>query len=184
MDALLGGIGPKTGVITEEAVAPTKSERANRHSIVNEEEFAKINDINYTLDKLIGDEKTTDSNESDRSQDEGDRDASMEKERSKHLDHASVAFDVGPKSAPWTVKGVPRPGNKMFFCVVYLGPGDYHLFHSPAAWVVERRRHFAGELFSVSPYIVNKLADLFVLNERVALLGRWRHGFFSMVPVG
>jgi phosphatidylserine decarboxylase len=23
-----------------------------------------------------------------------------------------------------------------------------------------------------------------VLNERVAMLGRWRHGFFGMVPVG
>jgi phosphatidylserine decarboxylase len=28
------------------------------------------------------------------------------------------------------------------------------------------------------------LKDLFVLNERVALLGRWRHGFFSYIPVG
>jgi phosphatidylserine decarboxylase len=26
--------------------------------------------------------------------------------------------------------------------------------------------------------------NLFVLNERVAMLGRWRHGFFGMVPVG
>lgn len=32
--------------------------------------------------------------------------------------------------------------------------------------------------------MVEKLAEVFVLNERVALLGRWRHGFFSMVPVG
>ena len=23
-----------------------------------------------------------------------------------------------------------------------------------------------------------------MLNERVAMLGRWRHGFFGMVPVG
>lgn len=43
---------------------------------------------------------------------------------------------------------------------------------------------FAGDLFSVSPYIVKRLENVFVLNERVALLGRWRYGFFGMVPVG
>lgn len=41
-----------------------------------------------------------------------------------------------------------------------------------------------GELFSVAPWMAQRLQDLFVLNERVALLGRWRYGFFSMVPVG
>lgn len=42
----------------------------------------------------------------------------------------------------------------------------------------------SGELFSVSPYVAKRLENLFVLNERVALLGRWKHGFFGMVPVG
>lgn len=96
-----------------------------------------------------------------------------------------------------------RPGNALFFSVIYLAPGDYHRYHSPTAWVVEKRRHFvgaflreiymwfflganrgAGELFSVSPYMAKRLENLFVLNERVALLGRWKHGFFGMVPVG
>lgn len=36
----------------------------------------------------------------------------------------------------------------------------------------------------MSPYIAKRIPNLFTLNERVAILGRWRHGFFSMVPVG
>ena len=40
-----------------------------------------------------------------------------------------------------------------------------------------------GESFSVSPYMAKRLENLFNLNERVALLGRWKYGFFGMVPV-
>ncbi|KAJ1876528.1 phosphatidylserine decarboxylase 1 [Coemansia sp. RSA 1722] len=77
-----------------------------------------------------------------------------------------------------------RDHERLFFCVIYLAPGDYHRFHSPVNWVVEARRHFAGELYSVSPYIARTVGNLFVLNERVALLGRWKHGFMSMTAVG
>lgn len=99
---------------------------------------------------------------------------------------ASVAADVGIRPALLRSSSDLRtnPKNDLFFTVIYLAPGDYHRFHSPAAWVVEKRRHFMGELFSVSPYMAKRLQNLFVLNERVSLLGRWKHGFFGMVPVG
>ncbi|KAH9016156.1 phosphatidylserine decarboxylase [Lactarius pseudohatsudake] len=103
-------------------------------------------------------------------------------------DHTSVAKQLGLRSAlaGSSRRGSVRvkPGNALFFAVIYLAPGDYHRFHSPTAWVVEKRRHFQGELFSVSPWVAKRAENLFVLNERVALLGRWRHGFFGMVPVG
>ena len=73
---------------------------------------------------------------------------------------------------------------ELYFAVIYLSPGDYHHYHSPIDWVCKKRRHFPGELFSVSPYFQRNFPNLFVLNERVALLGYWKHGFFSMTPVG
>lgn len=72
----------------------------------------------------------------------------------------------------------------LFYTVIYLAPGDYHRFHSPVTWVSTLRRHFVGELYSVAPYFQNAFNNLFVLNERVALLGYWKYGFFSMTPVG
>lgn len=74
--------------------------------------------------------------------------------------------------------------HQLYHCVIYLAPGDYHRFHSPANWVVEKIKHFMGQLLSVSPSMVSAIADLFVLNERIALVGRWTHGFFSMTAVG
>ncbi|KAJ3403249.1 phosphatidylserine decarboxylase [Chytriomyces confervae] len=76
-----------------------------------------------------------------------------------------------------------KKGNALHFCVIYLAPGDYHRYHSPADWSVDTRRHFAGEMLSVSPWIVSKLRNLFILNERVSLTGQWKHGYFSMIPV-
>jgi len=67
--------------------------------------------------------------------------------------------------------------------VIYLSPGDYHRFHSPADWTVETKRHFPGELLSVKPSTANHMPGLLHLNERVAWIGRWRHGFFSMTAV-
>ncbi|XP_077995218.1 phosphatidylserine decarboxylase proenzyme, mitochondrial-like isoform X2 [Glandiceps talaboti] len=77
-----------------------------------------------------------------------------------------------------------QPGNSLYHCIVYLAPGDYHRFHSPVDWTVAYRRHFPGELFSVSPGIARWIKGLFNYNERVVLYGQWKHGFFSMAAVG
>lgn len=75
-------------------------------------------------------------------------------------------------------------GTSLFHCVIYLAPGDYHCFHSPTDWEITYRRHFPGHLMAVRPPIVNWVRGLFAINERVVYFGKWRHGFFSMTPVG
>ncbi|KAJ0395184.1 hypothetical protein ATCC90586_001945 [Pythium insidiosum] len=78
----------------------------------------------------------------------------------------------------------PAKGKKLFHCVLYLAPGDYHRIHSPVDWSVAERRHFPGNLFPVNTTAVRLIPSLFVENERVALVGDWAHGFFSLTAVG
>ncbi|KAG0302235.1 phosphatidylserine decarboxylase 1 [Dissophora globulifera] len=156
-------LGSQKASSTAEIIKATHS--AN---IVDEEEFAEVNGISYTLDSLLGHDKQL--------------------EHKKQDSQGNVVPDEAANQKALAGEEEPelrlRPGNRLFFCVIYLAPGDYHRFHSPTSWVAETRRHFSGELYSVSPWMVKQLQDLFVLNERVVLLGKWRHGFFSMVPVG
>lgn len=37
---------------------------------------------------------------------------------------------------------------------------------------------------SVNPGVARLVKELFCLNERVALTGKWQHGFFSLTAVG
>lgn len=78
----------------------------------------------------------------------------------------------------------PDSKSALYQCVIYLAPGDYHRFHSPTVWRPELRRHFVGELLSVSPRVAQWLPGLFCLNERVLYMGEWEHGFFSLTAVG
>lgn len=76
------------------------------------------------------------------------------------------------------------PDNQLYQCVLYLGPGDYHHFHSPAEWKIKTRRHFSGKLYSVSPWVLKGFLNVFCANERVSLHGNWKHGIFTMTAVG
>ena len=70
--------------------------------------------------------------------------------------------------------------------VIYLSPGDYHRFHSPAIHNALYRRHIAGYLSPVKPSYVNKHRDVFKNNERVNIFGTWKeqNDFFFTSFVG
>ena len=196
LQALLGTEGAAVGGTTEIERASGESGTTTPRSTpqyVDDKKFAEINHIPYSLDTLLGTENASpiqDPSLRPAGSPEEELDASHPPEDANIGHDLNVALRLGSEAVTHaTSKGTEfkllHPDrNNLYFCVIYLAPGDYHRFHSPVAWVVERRRHFTGDLFSVSPYIVNRLKDLFVLNERIALLGRWRYGFFGMVPVG
>jgi phosphatidylserine decarboxylase len=185
VDALLGKNTPPPSISSGTAELSTKSEeqlhaKDKSHSdeelVQADEEFARVNGISYTIPTLLSggpDESHENPKIEDQSTDPSSPSAVSE-----------VRADLALGEKPWYDLLSPDNKTSLYYVVVYLAPGDYHRFHSPANWVVERRRHFAGELYSVSPYLQRTLPGLFTLNERIALLGRWRWGFFSYIPVG
>ena len=176
LDALLGAATPAHADHTKKFIdhqwQPSQKDAAD---MAADEEFARVNGISYTLPTLLAGEQGGAKK----------RRASLDASTSsKPTSEAQVKADLARGDGTSWYSPKPATDNALFYVVVYLAPGDYHRFHSPVPWVVESRRHFAGELYSVSPYLQRHLPGLFTLNERVAFLGRWRWGFFSYTPVG
>ncbi|KAI0205260.1 phosphatidylserine decarboxylase [Astrocystis sublimbata] len=186
VDALLGKNTPTPSISSRTPDQSTETAEDNGHAktsphgdeelVQSDAEFARVNGISYTVPHLISgspEESHDNSQISDQSADP-----------SSPRSVSEVRADLALGEKPWYSLLSPDNQTSLYYAVVYLAPGDYHRFHSPANWVVERRRHFAGELYSVSPYLQRTLPGLFTLNERIVLLGRWRWGFFSYIPVG
>lgn len=75
------------------------------------------------------------------------------------------------------------PLNDVHYAVLYLAPGDYHRIHAPAQVEFKSGRHFCGETFPLREKLVNLVADIYCVNERVVLTGTWRFGQFHMAAV-
>ena len=179
LDALLGTSSPPKTSPNPSAptnifsAAKDQSLPSDDPSLAADREFANINGISYTLPNLFSGPQDQPLHDHG-----GIHDQSTTPRASSE---AAVRADLATIPTSYFT---PRPSTKLYYLVVYLAPGDYHRFHSPVSWVCSTRRHFAGELYSVSPYLQRTLPGLFTLNERVVLLGRWKHGFFSYTPVG
>lgn len=181
IDALLGKHTPSPSISSASSAASgvqtpqtPREHVGDEDNLGQDEEFARVNGISYSLPDLLS------------GQEHSEKQHKVEDQSTQASQRAisEVRADLALGERPWYDMLSSDKTTSLYYAVIYLAPGDYHRFHSPTNWVVERRRHFAGELYSVSPYLQRTLPGLFTLNERVVLLGRWRWGFFGYVPVG
>ena len=181
LDALLGrgapGTSPNPAAPSHILKEPQSlaSDDPDAKTLYADHEFANMNGISYTLPNLFSGHDPQRPNVR----------AKDQSTKARASSEAEVRADLATAHPWWSPFDSGQSSNsKLYYLVIYLAPGDYHRFHSPVSWVCSARRHFAGELYSVSPYLQRTLPGLFTLNERIVLLGRWKYGFFSYIPVG
>lgn len=80
---------------------------------------------------------------------------------------------------------VPKDGNEMYYCSIYLSPGDYHRFHSPiSSMKIKKIKSIKGDILPVAPWVMRNFPHLVTLNERSVIETESEFGKFFFVPVG
>ncbi|XP_039029356.1 phosphatidylserine decarboxylase proenzyme 1, mitochondrial-like [Hibiscus syriacus] len=113
-------------------------------------------------------------------------------DESSNTEQESTRIEKSRKSWWWVSLASPKvretisecPLKGLYYCVIYLKPGDYHRIHSPVDWNVLVRRHFSGRLFPVNERAARTMRNLYVENERVVLEGEWQQGFMALAAIG
>ena len=70
------------------------------------------------------------------------------------------------------------------FATLYLSPRDYHRLHMPFAGQLRSATHVPGRLFSVAPFAVEGIPNLFARNERLVCMLDTEFGPAALVMVG
>ncbi len=97
--------------------------------------------------------------------------------QAKGVDYDLTALLGGSEAlSEWFVDGE--------FMTIYLSPRDYHRIHMPITGKLTQMIHVPGKLFSVNPYTVNNVPQLFARNERVINLFDTDIGPVAMIAVG
>eukprot|EP00764_Aduncisulcus_paluster_P010645 gnl/Carplike_NY0171/3778_a5097_253.p1 GENE.gnl/Carplike_NY0171/3778_a5097_253~~gnl/Carplike_NY0171/3778_a5097_253.p1 ORF type:complete len:316 (+),score=50.53 gnl/Carplike_NY0171/3778_a5097_253:148-1095(+) len=72
----------------------------------------------------------------------------------------------------------------LYFCVMYLSPGDYHRYHTPCEFNIKKRIHSPGRLVCVNEPFMRYYRGTLAVNERLCLHGTWKGGFMGYIAVG
>lgn len=70
------------------------------------------------------------------------------------------------------------------FVTLYLSPKDYHRVHAPIDCKLVGYQYIPGSLFPVKPFYVDRIDNIFSMNERVVLEFECAQGTFALAMVG
>ncbi len=91
-----------------------------------------------------------------------------------------LKYDVGKLLGSEEMGRAFRNGT---FLTLYLRPRDYHRVHAPVSGLVREVRHIPGDRFPVVPTAVRRRQELYVRNERVAVVLESALGMVAVVMV-